>query len=81
MPYVDALSVVLSIFKIHTVKMIDIGKSYYLIKVSMKKKKSISIKKSAPGEDRTHDLEIMRLTLYLLSHRGTASAICLKAYK
>ncbi len=25
---------------------------------------------SAPGEDRTHDLQIMRLTLYRLSHRG-----------
>ncbi len=27
-------------------------------------------KESAPGEDRTHDLQIMRLTLYRLSHRG-----------
>jgi hypothetical protein len=27
-------------------------------------------KKCAPGEDRTHGLQIMRLTLYRLSHRG-----------
>ena len=35
-------------------------------------------KKSAPGEDRTHDLQIMRLTLYRLSHRGASFLLLLR---
>ena len=33
-------------------------------------RQSVEQKINAPGEDRTHDLQIMRLTLYRLSHQG-----------
>ena len=42
---------------------------------------SLCVKLSAPGEDRTHDLQmalvfvIMRLTRYLLRYRGTKNAL------
>ena len=36
--------------------------------------KASAAKASAPGEDRTHGLQIMRLTRYLLRYRGLAAA-------
>ena len=36
---------------------------------------------SAPGGTRTHDLQIMRLTLYQLSHRSVKYAALLKYMK
>ena len=41
-----------------------------LIKVSKEPKKQRKQKLIAPGEDRTHDLKIMRLTRCLLRYRG-----------
>jgi hypothetical protein len=47
----------------------------------MKKKREIEEKKeSAPGEDRTHDLQIMRLTLYRLSHQGESNTSKTNSY-
>ena len=51
-----------------------LGLSHAVIELNASRFVRVNIKKIsatfAPSEDRTHDLEIMRLTRYLLRHRG-----------